>query len=31
SYAYGALTAAKFIVAQPPGMYSMNDVLGFSD
>ena len=28
SYAYGALTAAKFLVAQNPGMYSMNDVLG---
>ncbi len=28
SYAYGALTAAKFLVSQHPGMYSMNDVLG---
>ncbi|MCA9040024.1 MAG: 4-hydroxy-tetrahydrodipicolinate reductase [Planctomycetaceae bacterium] len=27
-YAYGALAAAKFIVNQPPGLYSMNDVLG---
>ena len=28
SYAYGALTAAKFAVSQKPGLYSMNDVLG---
>ena len=28
SYAYGALAAAKFIVKQKPGLYSMNDVLG---
>lgn len=28
SYAYGALTAAKFVVSQGPGLYSMNDVLG---
>jgi 4-hydroxy-tetrahydrodipicolinate reductase len=27
-YAYGALTAAKFIAAKPAGLYSMNDVLG---
>ncbi|QDU81144.1 4-hydroxy-tetrahydrodipicolinate reductase [Polystyrenella longa] len=28
SYAYGALAAAKFVVKQKPGLYSMNDVLG---
>ena len=28
SYAYGALAAAKFLVAQGPGLYSMADVLG---
>jgi 4-hydroxy-tetrahydrodipicolinate reductase len=28
SYAYGALVAAKFLVTQGPGMYSMADVLG---
>ena len=28
SYAYGALAAAKFIVRQQPGLYSMADVLG---
>jgi len=28
SYAYGALAAAKFVVKQPPGLYSMADVLG---
>jgi 4-hydroxy-tetrahydrodipicolinate reductase len=28
SYAYGALAAAKFIVTQGPGLYSMADVLG---
>jgi len=28
SYAYGALAAAKFLVDQPPGSYTMNDVLG---
>lgn len=28
SYAYGALTAAKFAVTQGPGLYGMNDVLG---
>ena len=28
SYAYGALTAAKFVVTKQPGMYNMNDVLG---
>jgi 4-hydroxy-tetrahydrodipicolinate reductase len=27
-YAHGALAAAKFLAAKPPGMYSMNDVLG---
>jgi len=29
SYAFGALQAAKFIIAQGAGMYSMADVLGF--
>jgi 4-hydroxy-tetrahydrodipicolinate reductase len=29
SYAYGALHAAKFIISQGAGMYSMADVLGF--
>lgn len=28
SYAYGALAAAKFAAAHPPGLYSMADVLG---
>ncbi len=28
SYAYGALSAAKFLVKQQPGLYSMRDVLG---
>ena len=28
SYALGALAAAKFLVKQSPGLYSMNDVLG---
>lgn len=28
SYARGALLAAKFLAAKPPGRYSMNDVLG---
>lgn len=28
SYAYGALAAAKFLVKQPPGLYTMADVLG---
>jgi 4-hydroxy-tetrahydrodipicolinate reductase len=28
SYAYGALAAAKFLVTQGAGIYSMNDVLG---
>ncbi len=28
SYAYGALAAAKYIVQQKPGLYSMADVLG---
>ena len=27
-YAQGALTAAKFIVGKPPGVYTMVDVLG---
>jgi 4-hydroxy-tetrahydrodipicolinate reductase len=27
-YAHGALSAAKFLVNQKPGLYSMNDVLG---
>ena len=29
SYAYGALTAAKFAVTKSAGLYSMSDVLGF--
>lgn len=29
SYAFGALNAARYLVTQGPGMYSMNDVLGF--
>ncbi len=29
SYAYGALAAAKFLVTQKAGLYSMSDVLGF--
>ncbi|MGE5195580.1 MAG: 4-hydroxy-tetrahydrodipicolinate reductase [Deltaproteobacteria bacterium] len=29
SYAYGALTAAKFLAPKKPGLYSMADVLGF--
>jgi len=29
SYAYGALTAAKWLYSQKPGLYSMADVLGF--
>lgn len=29
SYAHGALTAAKFLVTQKAGLYSMSDVLGF--
>ena len=28
SYAYGALAAAKFLVTQAAGLYSMSDVLG---
>jgi 4-hydroxy-tetrahydrodipicolinate reductase len=28
SYALGALEAAKFLTKQPPGLYSMYDVLG---
>jgi 4-hydroxy-tetrahydrodipicolinate reductase len=27
-YAHGALAAAKFLAGKPPGMYTMNDVLG---
>lgn len=30
SYAYGALAAAKFVVTQRPGLYTMNDVLGLT-
>ena len=29
SYARGALLAAKFLAAKPPGRYTMNDVLGW--
>lgn len=29
SYAYGALAAAKYLVGQDAGSYTMNDVLGF--
>lgn len=29
SYAFGAAAAAKFLVGQKPGRYTMNDVLGF--
>lgn len=28
SYATGALAAAKFVAGKPPGLYTMNDVLG---
>lgn len=28
SYAHGALAAARFVIEQGPGLYSMNDVLG---
>jgi 4-hydroxy-tetrahydrodipicolinate reductase len=28
AYAHGALAAARFLARKPPGMYSMNDVLG---
>ena len=28
SYALGALAAAKFVASQPPGLYTMYDVLG---
>jgi 4-hydroxy-tetrahydrodipicolinate reductase len=28
-YALGALSAAKFLAGKPPGLYGMNDVLGF--
>jgi 4-hydroxy-tetrahydrodipicolinate reductase len=27
-YALGALAAAKFLIGKPPGLYSLNDVLG---
>ena len=27
-YAHGALSAAKFLVGKPVGLYGMNDVLG---
>ncbi len=30
SYAYGALAAAKFVAKQPPGLYTMADVLGLN-
>ncbi len=30
SYAYGALAAAKFLIAQGPGVYTMADVLGLA-
>lgn len=30
SYAYGALAAAKYLLTQRPGLYSMQDVLGLS-
>lgn len=30
SYAYGALAAARFLVAQKPGLYTMADVLGLA-
>ena len=29
-YARGAVRAAKFLVAQKPGLYTMADVLGFT-
>lgn len=29
SYAYGAVTAAKFLAKQKPGLYTMADVMGF--
>ncbi len=29
SYAFGALNAARYLVTQGPGIYTMNDVLGF--
>ncbi len=28
SYAYGAIAAAKFLITQGPGVYTMADVLG---
>ena len=31
SYAHGALAAAKYLFTRKPGLYSMNDVLGFVD
>ena len=30
-FARGALRAAQWIVAQPPGVYDMQDVLGLKD
>ena len=30
TFAKGAVTAAKWIVDKPPGLYSMQDVLGFN-
>lgn len=30
-YALGALAAAKFIAGRPPGLYGMEDVLGFAE
>ncbi|MBL4885656.1 MAG: 4-hydroxy-tetrahydrodipicolinate reductase [Planctomycetaceae bacterium] len=29
SYAFGAINAARYLVTQGPGIYTMNDVLGF--
>ena len=31
TYAQGALRAARFVAAQPPGLYGMDEVLGFSN
>jgi 4-hydroxy-tetrahydrodipicolinate reductase len=28
TFAHGALRAARFVAAAPPGLYSMHDVLG---
>ena len=30
TFASGALTAAKWVVTKPPGLYSMQDVLGLA-